>query len=301
MKNKSKVESHKIIILNEQCNEDCVFCSGAERREMTDFEIKNEILNASRAVVFEGGEPTLSNGLLPWIKFAKNRGVKEIVLVTNGIMLSQRNFAKKLLDGGVTLFNVSFHSHRASLYNALTRREVYSLAIKGIKNLVELGAAEKTRLTCVITKANYRFLPDYIKWVKNNFPDIFYVAVNYVKILGRVKSGPEKYVPRFNAVRPYLLRAFEIAKESDIKVLVDGFPLCLMEDYPEYNEDSQKFTVTRDFVFMGEKTKTQKCKNCSLSSLCGGARRDYLKLYGDKELKPSSKNLNEVALKLSKI
>ncbi len=81
IKDKYKTESQKIIILNEQCNEDCIFCSGAERKEMTDFEIKIEILNATRAVIFEGGEPTLSNKLLKWIKFAKNRGIKEIVLV----------------------------------------------------------------------------------------------------------------------------------------------------------------------------------------------------------------------------
>ncbi len=194
-KKKEKVNSQTIIFLIEQCNQNCLFCSGSEREKMDNREIRREILMTKGAVIFEGGEPTISKNLLNWIKVAKNSGVKEIVLVTNGVLLSSMDFAKKLINSGITLFNISFHSHRKSLYNLITQSDCYSLAIRGLKNLVWLGAAPKTRLTFVIAKVNYRTMPGYVEWVRKNFPGIFYIAFNYIKVLGKVKNNPTYYVP----------------------------------------------------------------------------------------------------------
>ncbi|MDD5145924.1 MAG: radical SAM protein [Candidatus Pacebacteria bacterium] len=288
MQKKNKPDNQKIIILTNRCNQDCVFCSGTERRVTVKAEIKKEILTARRAVIFEGGEPTLSVNLINLIKFAKNNNVPEIILVTNGVMLSSKNLTEKLIDSGVTLFNISFHSHLLSLYNKITKSNYYHLATRGIKNLINCGASKKTRLTFVVSKINYKTMPAYIRWVIKNFPDIFYIALNYIKVLGVVKKNPYKYVPRFSAVKPYLLRSLEIARKNKVKVLVDGFPLCLMKEYPKYRyrEDTYEFMVSGNLSFAQEKVRVQKCKTCSLNSVCNGIRDDYFKLYKNKELRP---------------
>ncbi len=279
---KENINNQEVIILTKKCNQNCIFCSGSERRKMSTQEIKKKIFLARRAVIFEGGEPTMSVDLLNWVKIAKDRGIKELVLVTNGVMLSSRKLTEKLIKSGVTLFNISFHSHRKLLYGEITQSAYYFLVLKGIKNLIELGAASKIRFTFVISKKNYKILPSYMNWLKKEFPGIFYVAINYVKVLGKVRGAPRNYVPKFKEVRPYLLRALKIAKQNDLKVLTDGFPLCLMDEFPECNEDVQMRRVTEDFSFMEEKTKTEKCKNCLLDYICGWIIIDYRSLDGDK-------------------
>ena len=143
---------------------------------------------------------------------------------------------------------------------------------------------------------NYKHMRGYLKFV-HKFPNIFYAEFNLIKVLGYVES--RKYlVPRISVIAPYFLKALEYSKKVCLRVIVDGMPLCYMSGFEELNIDTFKF-INRGYDRLVEKTKTRRCKRCTLKQVCGGVRTDYIKVFGDEELTPSSKDPSEVIKKVA--
>jgi MoaA/NifB/PqqE/SkfB family radical SAM enzyme len=218
---------------------------------------------------------------------AKNNKIKEIILCSNGVVLSNKSYARELFESGVNLFNINLPSHYKTLHTSLTKRSFYSNAIKGIENLSSFKESELLRITFVINSLNYKTMLDYLKFLKR-FPNIFYVEFNMIKVLGCALNR-KFLVPRLSMLAPYLLEALEYSKEVEQKIIVDGIPLCFMNGFEELNIDVFK-SFKRGYKFQVEKIRTQKCEKCSLKHICAGIRKDYFDIYGDKELVASEKS-----------
>jgi MoaA/NifB/PqqE/SkfB family radical SAM enzyme len=282
-------ETDTPINITTKCNSDCIFCSRigevfGDPEEM----IPGIIRSQKNTISFEGGEPTLCPELFKWIDLAKRGKTREIILVTNGILLCNIDYCRKLIKSGITLFNINLPAHVQELHDLLTgTKGTLKLKLQAIKNLISLGQGVKTRLTFVITAENYTILPDYMRFVKKNFPEIFYIALNFIKIAGRVKE--RKYlVPRLRDVAPYLEKALEYCQKNEIKILSDGLPLCYLKGYEDRAIDSYKI-IHKNSTFLGEKNKSAGCARCSVNMLCSGVRKDYMRLYGDGDILPFSK------------
>lgn len=288
-----------VVILTDKCNQDCIFCCAKETYyHKTDSAevIQKEILKARQRISFEGGEPTLCKDLVKWVKKAKDRGIREIILCTNGTLLSNKGYVQDLKESGVTLFNINFSSHNERLYKALTRSNLYKNTIKGIKNLASLNLKQGLRLTFVINSVNYKTMLGYARFIAVNFPEIFYIEFNLVKVLGYVQK--RRYlIPRFEDIEPWLYRTMDFCRNNGMKIIVDGIPLCFMKNFESFSIDTFKLYGKRYKSFR-EKTKVQKCKKCSLRGLCGGVRRDYLDIFGEDELKPSRQDPQEIIAKI---
>ncbi len=118
------------------------------------------------------------------------------------------------------------------------------------------------------------------------------MSLNLVKVKGRVKNDTS-LVPVFSDLKPFLLRAFKNAKALGLRVITDGFPLCIMNGFEHLSVDAQKL-MRRDGLYMGEKTRTAVCSKCPLACLCAGPRRDYTLLYGSGGLFPSKTSAKKV-------
>ncbi len=164
-----------VICIAKVCNHKCIFCSrykeGDIRTSPSNIKkivstFKNSSLN------IEGGEPMLASDLIKWVKFAKSKGVKEVILVTNGYGLDNENKVKEFIKAGFDVFNINFPSHIPQVYEILTgNKNTYSKTINAISTIIKKGA--KLRLTYVINKINYKFLESYAIFVKKNFPEVF--------------------------------------------------------------------------------------------------------------------------------
>ncbi|MEA3306214.1 MAG: radical SAM protein, partial [Elusimicrobiota bacterium] len=110
------------IFLTDKCNQKCLFCSSmGEDRLQTKKEIKHCLINNKNTVSIEGGEPTLSKDLGYWVRTAKNIGVKDIILCTNGSFFPNKKRVFSLVEDGVTLFNINFPSHIEKVFNLITQ------------------------------------------------------------------------------------------------------------------------------------------------------------------------------------
>jgi MoaA/NifB/PqqE/SkfB family radical SAM enzyme len=292
------MELEPVIHLTKACNHKCIFCSRKDDPPESNTEIKEIIKNYKYTITFEGGEPTLSKNLIKWIKYAKKRKVRELMLVTNGFSLDKKENVEKLVKAGVDIFNINFPSHIEKIYDILTGSKNYHKTIKAMENIIEIAGYEKLRLTYVINSLNYRYLKGYANFLKKKLGKLFYVEINMIKILGRVRNRLW-LVPKLSLIKKSIYEGFSEFEKKNINFIVDGIPLCYMKNFEDKNIDVFNLMNGGSFS-VNEKRKTIICRNCDIKEICSGPRIDYVSLYGYDELKPvkNKKLLGQIKKKL---
>jgi MoaA/NifB/PqqE/SkfB family radical SAM enzyme len=112
--------------LTGQCNERCRHCyaeSSPERKEQLSWpEIEAVVREAKtlgvRRLQLTGGDPLVSRHCLAAARLARDLGVPEIEIYTNGLALTD-SLADELCGLGAT-FAMSFYSHRPEVHDAVT-------------------------------------------------------------------------------------------------------------------------------------------------------------------------------------
>ncbi len=273
------------------CNQHCVFCCSAGRPVKPLFSAISRAFAQSGESVFIGvWEPTLSPQLLFWVEKARELGKKTIGLRTNGIRLAEPGYARTLVRGGVTLFLVNFPSHLPPVCDAITGTQNLSAKrVGGIKNAIAAcGKEAKTALIYVITVYNYRTMKGYVDFTAKEFPGISYISFNPVCQLGAAAVN-RKLLVRFSDFTPYLRDALAQCRKKGIACIVDDVPLCFLDGAEEFSLDTATLARGAE-VPGGQKHKTEACAKCSLAQLCPGPKDEYLRIFGDRELRPSRKN-----------
>jgi len=231
----------------------------------------------------------LAKNLEKWVAFARTRRVRDIILLTNGFGLGKPAAVGKLLKLGVTMFNVNFPAHNQKLYDLLTcTKGNFKTAVSMIKNLINTTGPDRVRLTLVANTVIAGHMKDYAEFLVGNFPGLFYVEINMVKVLGAVNKN-KWLVPRLSDMKPHLLETFSALEQGKVYFITDGFPLCFMEGFEGHSIDT-RFMISRGRPATRENCHAKPCLTCALKKLCPGPRKDYLRIYGSSELTPSRKD-----------
>ncbi len=281
----------KIVYINSDCNQRCIFCLGRYRNNGLSTVRKLPILLKNELLVISGGETTLSPDIFKILALAKKMHINNVELQTNAMTLAYPNLCRKLFDCGVREFNVNMPAHSDGLNDRITLTPgSLKLRLSGLKNLMHLGA--KIRLTFVINKLNYATMRDYCCFVKNNLAQVSRLAFNFVQIVGAVKDN-HAIVPRLSEIKPHLLKALNYAVKLQRELITDNIPLCILGEkkYFCFSVDYRKSLLGKEMARVERTLNLAKsfilaCAKCIYRKNCGGIRNDYLKLYGEKEFHP---------------
>lgn len=278
------------VFVCDACNQSCVFCSaeGQERR-MSEREKRAVLRIPFENLSLEGGEPLLDRDLERRAAAARRAGSKNIMLFTNGLLLTEERL-QSLLAAGVRTFNFNLPSHRPAVHDALTgARGALPRKLAMIKRTIALAPPGSVVLTFVVTSRNFREMADYVRFAARDLKGVFYVSFNFIKIKGRVKKNTG-LVPAMAEAAASLRAALRAAKKEGLRVIADGFPLCLLKDFETASIDLHK-ALSASRLYAGEKAKPRSCAGCSLTAVCWGPRKDYLKLRGGDEFRPRRTDL----------
>lgn len=134
--------------ITSNCNLKCRWCYASSHlnQSATLFDQNHtindllKILKASGAkhLVFIGGEPTCLSVLPEYIKVATSYEF-EVSLATNGLALSNYEYAHNLYEAGLRNIDISSKGYCDSSYFANTGVDGYKLFLQGIQNCLELG------------------------------------------------------------------------------------------------------------------------------------------------------------------
>lgn len=285
------------ITLSEACNQKCLFCSAyGVMPAHTDAEIAAIIAHSDTRVIIGGWEPTMDARLENIVRQARAAGIPNIALFTNAIRLSDKKYADRLIDAGVTLFNINFPAHLRKLSDSITQCPgAFGKRVTAIKHLLTRRDRAAVSLCFVVSSLNYKILPAYAKYVADNFPGIEDVALNMVCINGLAQVAVS-LVPKLKEIEPYLREAAGVFMKRRISCIIDNVPLCRMRGF-EYASIAARYVVL-DGVKAGFSDKTYLhtacCANCTLKKICLGIRRDYYDLNGPAELLPSQRSAGSI-------
>ena len=291
-----------LIRLGNNCNERCLFCTVAydNEKELTHKEVKEKIAfikeKGGKSITFTGGEPTIRDDLPELIKYAKSLDLFT-ELQTNGVRLSDKVFSDKIIKSGIDVIVFSFHSHKKEIFDRLTDLDgSFTKAMKGIENV---SGKVEIQISHVINSLNYRDTVDFVKFMKEKFPEINFFYFGFIRPNGRTQEN-KWLVPKISEIDLHLYKLFNFCKQNKIAFAVEGLPLCYMQGFEEYCAETQRL-LSKPVFYIGSndvkedahkdvieknKSKSSVCNHCFLNEICAGLWREYAEMYGLEELFP---------------
>ncbi len=265
------------------CNNHCTFCAVGTRTQLHGHPPRQrEHLDRYRAqgvemVDFDGGEPTMNPELINLVRYSKHIGYTRINVTTNGRMAVYEDFAKKLVNSGLTTLLFSVHGPDAQSHaQQVGVAEAFDQTIAGLKNClkhappgVDLG------MNITITKGNFDKLEAVtqlawdlgLKWLNIQFLTPFGRATSWV--------APDTQVAADIAMRV-------IDKWRDrMKFQVINLPFCFMPGYEEFMM-GDLLKLARHMIFVNNedvnlasylaerRVRKPVCEGCPHAIFCGG-------------------------------
>ena len=293
--NDSPVNPRGLIRINGHCNMSCAFCF--VDRTAPDFEVdllKSEIRQmadgGTRHLVLSGGEPTLHPRLPDLIAFARSLGVFDVIeMQSNGVKCAEMAHARELVEAGLNKVTFSLHSIDPEQSDTITRLpKAFGKTIQSIHNFRELGIL--TQIAHVITKANYQELPEFVRYLRREFP----AERGHLSICLAIAQGISDLVfqwviPTFTEIKPFVADALDFCLDNEIgfggMIGQGGYPPCMLDGEMRYYEGVLD-KVFRSGDASEQFYKSEKCRECSFDQYCLGPRRSYVEHYGDAEIEP---------------
>jgi len=297
-----------VIIPGYHCNNNCQFCLNINKRnsipEKKTLQIKKEMMEAKNSgttyLELVGGEMSIRPDIIELIKFAKELGFETIMMSTNGRMYAYEDFAKKIIEAGINSLVFSIHGHNVKLHDFLTQVPGSFEQLKiGIKN-VKIAGLKNIGSNTTIVKQNYKNIAQigqfiYDQGIRNS--EFIFVDPSY----GAAHDEFYKFVPKISEAAPFIHKCLDIGKKYNIPHWAIRYvPLCYFTNYLDQISELQEVEIfhtehlapdfeNRDVEGSRKivgRAKTKRCKGCKLYDKCEGIWKEYLKRYGDKELKP---------------
>lgn len=169
---------------NRSCNNKCSFCyaQNAKGNDM-DIEDAKRCIKALHEMgishlILIGGEPTIYQNIIPLIEYATSVGMN-VSMATNGRKFSDSLFSQKIARAGLSSVNISLKGSNEEEYLTNTHCKGFIEAIKGYKNLNEVGI--KPIISYVITTNDVNKIKNLISSVvENNLDNLLFQFVKPV-------------------------------------------------------------------------------------------------------------------------
>ena len=289
------------IILNHTCDLACSFCSQADFAPssfMSAADAVRHIYSARKAgfsrLGFSGGEALLRRDLPQLVKAARRVGFKAVRLQTNGALLSRPAAAEKLVRAGLTVCKFTFTSHLPSVHDRLVGRAgAFKKSLAGLSNMLGLKAAVGINL--LITKANYRALPETLEFfINRGVPDFVLIYPIYAGAMAR-SAAPRVSLP---AAAPFIVKALRLASDSGLgrEVKALNVPPCLLPGFESRAAGLYRFNTVvvaadgqerdLDASVAAARRRGPPCARCFFKRTCRGVDRNYLEIFGWKGISP---------------
>ena len=310
--------------VTDHCDENCVFCNATEGNSniISSKRTLREVLDGLPAgslnsVIFSGGEPTLVKALPEYVALAHQRGAREIIVQTNGVLLAAPGALdpylpyRDRLGIGFSLHAIDFavSDRLTGAHNvpkmplqqrfeqgldevALSGDELepgpdtgrYNAKLVAIDRAVELGF--RVKITVVVMRPNLDQVPRMAQWAWDRYgPRLERLQFSYAMPRGNAWLNPKSALSFTDCVAPFS-QAFELGRRTGMRVETSQsacVPPCVMPDYLDHYDLYGDYSGGR--TADNERVKPQEvCSGCHFDRVCAGVWQRYLERFGTDEL-----------------
>lgn len=287
------------IIIGFECNNNCIFCSNKRLRDICiQNKIKSPTTNEVKEMIdknkgtgietlfFVGGEPTIFKNFFKIVDYSKKKGYSKISIQTNGRMLKNMDYAKKICKKDIEI-GISVHSNNSETHDKITKTPgSFHQLIEGMNNLQRYG--KDFRTNTVINNYNYKQIPEIITFFSKYNPT--QMLFSLVSPVGMNKQTRKKILPDLENLKPIIKKSILVSKKFNQNIKFIDIPLCLMKEYEEYMQETEinkdrKILIKgkEDFFYINNKNKKEKekfyiCNRCKREKECFGLWKGYKEL-----------------------
>jgi MoaA/NifB/PqqE/SkfB family radical SAM enzyme len=282
------------IRINRECNERCLFCNtpeGFDRILGSVDEVNRAIDQAyelgHRKVTFTGREPTLDKNLRSYLERARERGFRRVGLQTNATAFASRAYLDQLVEAGLNVVQVSFHTFDPAVFEELIGpARLLEKTLAGLDNLAEVKQVEISLLV-VITTLNVDEMPALADRLAERYKRR--VREMIFSPMAPVGDGAARLdlLPRLSEIGERLAPALERARAAGMRPAIPsrcGLPLCVTPP-AQRSFNLESLNAPGDNVHQG-KSKPASCSACRYDRVCGGIWDEYRATQGDAYLMP---------------
>lgn len=287
------------------------------------------LIFSNRMVDLTGGEPTIYPHIISLVRFCKRIGLRPSI-ITNGIALANEQKVIKLKEAGIFDFLVSVHGLNDVYDELVGLSGAFEMQKKGLQNLTTNKIPVRVNIT--INKFNVPQLLDIVDYsIDNKAKVLNFICFN--PFYEWEKLSKIDFQEKHEVLEPYLKKAIDVLNDSNVEANLRYFPFCFLKGYEKYQYnfyqvpyDSHEWDfmswhrnyklvipyLINKFVLFKSKEKlshyyyedvnidakklyfkSDKCKTCSLTSICDGVKIQYYNRFGDEELNPYSGEIIE--------
>ena len=151
-------------------------------------------------------EPLLRNDLEEFIVYAKRKGILDIYLSTNGLLLTQQR-AKSLIESGLDRIQISLDAFSESIYKEMRPGSNYAKVKEHVLQLIELKKQMQSttpliRVNFVRTEINEHELDDFIAFWRDKVDMIGAQEMIKIKTARDLKSHTTTKMKTFHCAYP---------------------------------------------------------------------------------------------------
>jgi len=290
-------EPGAVVFSSFECTNNCIFCAPAHDRNKNPPDLDREIFDfitkcvddRVKTLFFTGsGEPTLNPALVDYVRFAKENGIDNLFMFTNGFGMTQE-LAESLMAAGMKNFWVSIHG-LGDMHDRIVRRKgSFVEAYRALTILNDLGPDRLSVNTC-LNALNLGQIERFAKKV-----------LSFSSVTAHCLCLPEwdgnAYVNRAKMCRLEALkqRLSNMAQGRFPLTILDNVPYCVAPHLPHVGNvrndvrikrrDSDEMVSNEDN--MGHNITPKPCieAKCKNIDICVGVDRRYLEEYGEEEMR----------------
>jgi MoaA/NifB/PqqE/SkfB family radical SAM enzyme len=264
------------------CNEQCRFCyylksvKAKERDKDLSTEQAKKVIDYiwSRGIKildFTGGEPTIRKDFIELVIYAKERGFKSLSLITNGITLSNKDYAKRVVDAGIDDFLFSLHGSTPIIHDNITGfKGSFDLMLKGINNIIEIKKSQPItyRSNTVVCGLNYDNTLDSLSLLDSmGFETVNFILFNPIV---EANSSDAELNVKYSKAAPYLIDGIDKYGKKIKKISVRYIPFCLMPKHEKYVTNMAQIQYDPDEWDYLVRTRIREGRIISFAALCLG-------------------------------
>ena len=268
-----KAESSALVYVTNQCNSNCIMCPDSVKLRTRPNEVTrenlleqiSEINPEAEHVDITGGEPTLLKEQLPELIEAVFRQAPdaEVLMLSNGRSFAAGGYTERFSAFAHRRLKIEIpiHGDCAELHDRIAGcPESFVQTRAGIHHLLEAGVEVGIRI--VVSRLNYSRLNELIRFISREFPEIKYVNLMGMEVLGNAWKNREQVWIEFDEVKDSLQQAVEQCFACGIIPSLYNYPLCLF--------DRKYWYCYRNSISDYKMRYFEECEKCTEKSRCGG-------------------------------
>ena len=268
-----KEDTSALIYVTNQCNSNCIMCPDSVKLRTRPNEVTmenlleqiGEVNPEAEHVDITGGEPTLLKEQLPELIEAVFRQAPdaEVLMLSNGRSFAVGGYTERFSAFAHRRLKIEIpiHGDCAELHDRIAGcPESFVQTRAGIHHLLEAGVEVGIRI--VVSRMNYSRLNELIWFISREFPEIKYVNLMGMEVLGNAWKNREQVWIEFDEVKDSLQQAVEQCFVCGIIPSLYNYPLCLF--------DRKYWYCYRNSISDYKIRYFEECEKCTEKSRCGG-------------------------------